>query len=110
MAKMMPKTEEHKKRISEGVRNRWADPEFRKQTSEKMRAAAHARIIATGGVPKPRRERRPRTPRAPGTGSAKSRGGPDVSRMAARNMAKWARMGRAVEVRGGGMGIGQFTI
>eukprot|EP00904_Undaria_pinnatifida_P009670 jgi/Undpi1/5833/HiC_scaffold_2.g01107.m1 len=99
MAKMMPKTEEHKKRISEGVRNRWADPEFRKQTSEKMRAAAHARIIATGGVPKPRRERRPRTPRAPGTGSAKSRGGPDVSRMAARNMAKWARMGRAVEAK-----------
>lgn len=93
---MMPKSEEHKKRIADSVRSKWADPEFRRVTSEKMRAAAHARIIAMGGVPKPRREKRP--PRMPGVPRAPRLAGRTIPRTAATSMAKWEKVSRKTEV------------
>lgn len=63
MAKMQPKSDEHRRRIAESVKAKWADPEFRNRTVATMQATAQARIIATGGVPKPPRKRRPRSPR-----------------------------------------------
>lgn len=98
---MAPRTEAHNKRIGESVRSKWSDPEYRKRTSEAMKKAAYDRIIASGGVPKPPRVRRPRTPRAPGdTGRGGSRlEGVGISREAQRNLNKWARQRKEAEVR-----------
>lgn len=99
---MMPRTEAHNKRIGESVKSKWSDPEYRKRTSEAMRKAAHDRIIASGGVPKAPRVRRPRVPRAPGD-PPRSRGGSrlegvGISREAQRNLNRWAKERKEAEV------------
>ncbi|CAN0045895.1 unnamed protein product [Scytosiphon promiscuus] len=101
MKNMVPRTKEHNKRIAASVRSKWLDPEYRKRTSEAMRKAAHDRIIASGGVPKPPRVRRPRVPRAPGEPRARASRleGVGISREAQRNLNKWARQRKDAEVR-----------
>ncbi|CAB1117401.1 unnamed protein product [Ectocarpus sp. CCAP 1310/34] len=98
---MAPRTEEHNQKIAASVRSKWLDPEYKKRTSEAMRKAAHDRIIASGGVPKPPRVRRPRVPRAPGEpGSRASRiEGVGISREAQRNLNRWAKQRKDAEVR-----------
>lgn len=100
MSKIKPKTEEHKKRISDAVKSKWADPEFRKRTQEKMRAAAHSRIIAMGGVPRPPRERRERRPRSPeAAAAAEARKMNSMARNQANFISRQERLARTAEVR-----------
>lgn len=91
---MMPKSEEHKKRISESVKSKWADPEFRQRTSDKMREAARARLVATGGSPRPPRQKfREGKPAV-----REARRMPALARSQKNNRLKWERLARKAEV------------
>lgn len=89
MAKMMPKSEEHKKRISESVKSKWADPEFRQRTRDKMKEAARARLLATGRSPRPPRQK----PAVRGERRMSA-----LARSQKNNRLKWERLSRKAEV------------
>lgn len=93
MANMSPKSEEHRKRIAASVKAKWADPDYRARTVERMKASSQARTIATGKVPKPKRIPQPRVPRPPRPPRE-----PRAKRSPRSTMAKWTVMGRKVEV------------
>lgn len=89
MAKMTPKSEEHKKRISESVKSKWADPKFRQHTRDKMKEAARARFVATGGSPRPPRQK---------PAAREARRMPALARSQKTNRVKWERLSRKAEV------------
>lgn len=94
MSMIAPRSDEHRKRIADSVKAKWADPEYRARNVEGMRAAARARTLAAGGEPKPRRVRRPSGAPRVRTGNS----GDGGARARQKSMIKWERQEMRMKV------------